>query len=243
MRKKADKFGLRQTYAQAANTAIILVGGVRPSQVFWQVAGTFTVGDASGGATFNGIALSATQVTITTGSYFSGRILGQTGVALQQTYVQQPQDTASSCNTAPTASTSCSAALTSTITATSTFTQPASVTTFTQTLPQPTASTITLGGSTSLITFFVTATTTLPQATVTQVSVVETISTLTSISTAPGATQTLTITEPTQMVMLTTITLPGSTVVSTQTLEVTRPVTTQTVISGSTSQFSSSLST
>lgn len=77
----------RGTFAQLANTNILLVGGVRPSQVYWQGAGTFNVG---AGASFQGIALAAEQVTIITGATVNGRILGQTGVALQQANIVQP---------------------------------------------------------------------------------------------------------------------------------------------------------
>jgi hypothetical protein len=80
------------TYAQAPNTAIVLVGGVRPSQVFWQVSGTFTVGASAQGASFQGIVLAATQVTLTTRSTITGRIYSQTGIAIQQTNIMQPQD-------------------------------------------------------------------------------------------------------------------------------------------------------
>lgn len=64
----------------------MLVGGVRPSQVYWQVAGTFDVQ----GASFQGIALAATQVTIGTGSTVNGRIFSQTGVALQDSNIMEP---------------------------------------------------------------------------------------------------------------------------------------------------------
>ncbi|ORY25809.1 ice-binding protein [Naematelia encephala] len=87
-------FQIPGTFAQAANTAIVLVGGVTPSTVFWQVAGTLTVG---AGAEFQGIALAATQVTLGTGTTVNGRILGQTGVAITDTHIMQPQaDTCSS---------------------------------------------------------------------------------------------------------------------------------------------------
>jgi hypothetical protein len=85
------------TYAQAPNTGIVLVGGVRPSQIFWQVAGTFTVGSGAVGASFQGIALGATQVTLTTGSTVNGRIFSQTAVAIQDATIMQPQDNRADC--------------------------------------------------------------------------------------------------------------------------------------------------
>lgn len=80
------------TFAQASNTAIVLTGGLRPSQVYWQVAGTFTVGTTAGGAQFQGIALAATQVTLNIGSSVNGRILSQTAVDIRDTNVMQPSE-------------------------------------------------------------------------------------------------------------------------------------------------------
>ena len=104
------------TYAQAANTAIILTGGLRPSQVFWQIAGTVDVGSGSGGASFQGIILAKTQVTLTTGSTMTGRILSQTGIALQMSTVLQPDDSDSNCaNTTVTTTTTTTASVTRTV--------------------------------------------------------------------------------------------------------------------------------
>jgi hypothetical protein len=75
-----------------ANTGIVLVGGVRAQDVFWQVAGTFTVGSGAQGASFQGIALAATQITITTGSTVNGRLLSQTGIAIQDSNIMQPNN-------------------------------------------------------------------------------------------------------------------------------------------------------
>lgn len=79
------------TFAQSANTRINLVGGVRPSTVFWQVAGTMEIG---AGATFQGIALGATQITAITGSTVNGRLFSQTAIALQSASIREPQDSA-----------------------------------------------------------------------------------------------------------------------------------------------------
>ena len=70
----------------------MLVGGVRPSQVYFQVAGTFTIGSGAVGASFQGIALAATQVTITTGSTVNGRIFSQTAIAIQDSNIMQPSE-------------------------------------------------------------------------------------------------------------------------------------------------------
>lgn len=80
------------TFSQLANTAIVLTGGVRPSQVYFQVAGTFTIGSSAVGASFQGIALAATQVTVTTGSTVNGRIFSQTAIAIQDSNIMQPNE-------------------------------------------------------------------------------------------------------------------------------------------------------
>jgi hypothetical protein len=65
---------------QAANTAVILKGGAKAENIFWQVAGEVTVG---AGATMQGVLLVKTAVTFITGSTLVGRILAQTACVLQ----------------------------------------------------------------------------------------------------------------------------------------------------------------
>lgn len=101
----------RGTFAQGANTGIVLVGGVRPSQVFWQVAGTMSIGSGATGASFQGIALGATQITVITGSTVTGRLLGQAGIAIQDSNIMQPMD--NGCDTAGTVTvTACKSTIT-----------------------------------------------------------------------------------------------------------------------------------
>jgi hypothetical protein len=66
---------------QAANTQVILEGGAKAENIFWQVAGTVEVG---AGAHLEGVLLVKTCVTFITGSSLNGRIMSQTHVALQQ---------------------------------------------------------------------------------------------------------------------------------------------------------------
>ncbi len=66
---------------------VVLSGGARAANVFWQVAGQVTVG---AGAHFEGIVMSKTQITLQTGATMNGRLLAQTQVALQQATVTQP---------------------------------------------------------------------------------------------------------------------------------------------------------
>jgi hypothetical protein len=71
----------------------VLTGGVRPQDVFWAVAGAVTIGTANVGATFQGIVLTASAVTLLPGSVFTGQILGQTSVVLQNSAVTQRSTT------------------------------------------------------------------------------------------------------------------------------------------------------
>lgn len=73
-------------------TAIVLAGGVRPQDVFFAVAGTFAIGSDAIGAQFLGIALSAGQVTVFPGSSVQGRLLGQTGIAIQDSNIMARDD-------------------------------------------------------------------------------------------------------------------------------------------------------
>jgi hypothetical protein len=65
---------------QAANYEVILQGGAQAKNIFWQVAGTVTVG---AGAHMEGILLVKTAATFITGSTLNGRVLTQTACNLQ----------------------------------------------------------------------------------------------------------------------------------------------------------------
>jgi len=66
---------------------ITLIGGAQAKNIFWQVAGTATLGTTSH---FEGIILSQTAVTVQTGASFHGRALAQTAVVLDGNAVTQP---------------------------------------------------------------------------------------------------------------------------------------------------------
>lgn len=70
-----------------ASKQVILSGGARAKNVFWQVAGKGAFG---AGSHFEGILLCKTEVTLQTGATMNGRILAQTMVALQKATVSQP---------------------------------------------------------------------------------------------------------------------------------------------------------
>jgi hypothetical protein len=68
------------TLTQAGATSVFLTGGALAQNVFWVVAGAVDIGD---GATFQGILLADTSVTLETGSTLNSRILCLTAVALR----------------------------------------------------------------------------------------------------------------------------------------------------------------
>jgi hypothetical protein len=71
---------------QAANKKVILRGGVKPENIFWQVAGHVDVG---AGAHLEGILLVKTHATFQTSSSLNGRVLTQTACDLQKATVTQ----------------------------------------------------------------------------------------------------------------------------------------------------------
>jgi hypothetical protein len=66
---------------------VTLSGGALAKNIFWQVAGTATIGT---NAHFEGIILSATEITLETGASMNGRALAQSQVALDQNTVVEP---------------------------------------------------------------------------------------------------------------------------------------------------------
>jgi hypothetical protein len=76
-----------QGLSQAAATTVHLTGGALPQNVFWQVAGSVTVGST---AHFEGIILGQTAITFGNASSINGRLLAQTAVNLDTTTITQP---------------------------------------------------------------------------------------------------------------------------------------------------------
>jgi hypothetical protein len=72
---------------QASAARVILSGGALPQNVFWQVAGTVSVGTT---AHLEGIVLAQTAITLGTGASVNGRLLSQTAVTLAGNAVVQP---------------------------------------------------------------------------------------------------------------------------------------------------------
>ena len=70
------------------NAAIVtLAGGAQAKNVYWQVAGSATMGTTS---QMKGIILSQTSIVFNTGATFTGRALAQTAVTLNATTITAP---------------------------------------------------------------------------------------------------------------------------------------------------------
>jgi hypothetical protein len=78
----------------ASGIKVILVGGARAANVFWQVAGITTLGTYS---TFNGTILDETLIALQTGAVLNGRAQAQTAVTLQQNAITAPEETKTQC--------------------------------------------------------------------------------------------------------------------------------------------------
>jgi len=72
---------------QVAGKNMVLAGGAKAKNIFWQVAGQVTVG---AGAHMEGILLVKTVATFVTGSSLNGRILAQTACVLQMAVITEP---------------------------------------------------------------------------------------------------------------------------------------------------------
>jgi hypothetical protein len=80
-------FQIAQNLTVGNGAIVTLSGGARARNIFWQVAGSTTLGTTSD---FKGIILSKTLIAFNTGSVFTGRALAQTAVTLNATAVTQP---------------------------------------------------------------------------------------------------------------------------------------------------------
>jgi len=80
-------FQVGGTLNQANATKVILSGGAKAKNVFWQSAGAVTIGTT---AHFEGVVLAKTNIAVKTGASVTGRLLAQTAVTLQQNAITQP---------------------------------------------------------------------------------------------------------------------------------------------------------
>jgi hypothetical protein len=80
-------FQIAGNLSLGSGVKITLSGGAQAKNIFWQVAGTVTIGTT---AQFKGVILSQTGITLNTGASLSGRALAQTAVILNKNIVTQP---------------------------------------------------------------------------------------------------------------------------------------------------------
>jgi hypothetical protein len=73
-------FQIAGTLTVSSATKVILAGGAQAKNIFWQVAGTTTLGTTS---TFNGNILDKKNIALGTGAVLKGRALAQTAITLQ----------------------------------------------------------------------------------------------------------------------------------------------------------------
>ena len=78
-------FQIAQGLDIAGGMSVVLKGGAKENNVFWQVAGGVTM---ETGSHFQGVVLSATQIAMNTGATIHGRLLSQTAVSLQMNVVK-----------------------------------------------------------------------------------------------------------------------------------------------------------
>ncbi|MEQ1526801.1 MAG: ice-binding family protein, partial [Gallionella sp.] len=80
-------FKVAGTLDLAAAKSVILSGGAKAKNIFWQVSGAVTIGTT---AHLEGVVLSATAITLQTGASANSRLLAQTAVTLDSNAVTQP---------------------------------------------------------------------------------------------------------------------------------------------------------
>jgi hypothetical protein len=80
-------FQIAQDLTVSNAVQVVLTGGARPKNVFWQVSGMLDVGTT---AHFEGVVLSQTSISLHTGASINGRLLAQTAVSLDSSTVVEP---------------------------------------------------------------------------------------------------------------------------------------------------------
>lgn len=80
-------FQIAQNLTVGNGAIVTLTGGAQARNVFWQVAGSATLGTT---ANFKGIILSQTLIAMNTGATMTGRALAQTAVTLDATALTHP---------------------------------------------------------------------------------------------------------------------------------------------------------
>ena len=80
-------FQVAGTLQQGNAARVTLAGGAQAKNIFWQVAGSVTLGTT---AHFEGIVLGKTLIAVNTGASVNGRLLAQTAVTLQMNAITEP---------------------------------------------------------------------------------------------------------------------------------------------------------
>jgi ice-binding like protein/Big-like domain-containing protein len=80
-------FQIAGTLTQASATKMILKGGARSKNIFWQASGAVAIGTT---AHSEGVILAKTKIAMKTGASANSRLLAQTAVTLQKNAVTQP---------------------------------------------------------------------------------------------------------------------------------------------------------
>ena len=82
-------FQIAGTLTQASGKKVILTGGAKAKNVFWQVADVVAIGTT---AHFEGVVLAKTMIAVNTGASVNGRLLAQTAVTLQMNAITEPAE-------------------------------------------------------------------------------------------------------------------------------------------------------
>jgi hypothetical protein len=80
-------FQIAGNLSLASAVSVLLQGGAHPRNIFWQVAGSVSLGTTSH---FEGVLLAQTAIALTTGASANARFLSQTAVTLDANSVVQP---------------------------------------------------------------------------------------------------------------------------------------------------------
>ena len=80
-------FQIAQTLTMASSTSMILEGGARPENIFWQVSEGVSLGTT---AHLEGIVMAKTAITLGAAASVNGRLMSQTAVTLISNTIVEP---------------------------------------------------------------------------------------------------------------------------------------------------------
>jgi len=82
-------FQVAQDLTMSSGARVVMAGGARPENVFWQVAGDVDLGTT---AHCEGVILSQTAITLRTGASVNGRLMAQTAVNIDGSTIVEPSN-------------------------------------------------------------------------------------------------------------------------------------------------------